>query len=119
MPSSATDVYRAARDSLLALHGDHAKAVAEFRGPQFDGPFNWAIDWFDAYARGNEGTALHVVEEDGRSARYSFDTWSAAPTRWRTGCAGTASRRATTSSSCSATRSSCGRRCSPSSSWAR
>src|SRR3954449_4544927 len=74
MPSPATDVYRAARDQLLALHGDHAKAVAEFRWPEFDGPFNWAIDWFDAYARGNDGTALHLVEEDGRSARYSFDT---------------------------------------------
>src|SRR3954469_3533836 len=74
MPSSATDVYRAARDQLLALHGDHAKAVDEFRWPEFDGPFNWAVDWFDAYARGNDGTALHVVEEDGRTARYSFDT---------------------------------------------
>src|SRR3954452_20228921 len=71
---SATDVYRAARDQLLALHGDHARAVAEFRWPEFDGPFNWAVDWFDAYARGNDGTALHIVEEDGRSARYSFDT---------------------------------------------
>jgi len=71
---SATDVYRAARDQLLALHGDHAKAVAEFRWPEFDGPFNWAVDWFDAYARGNDGTALHIVEEDGRAARYSFDT---------------------------------------------
>src|SRR3954466_3900257 len=70
---SATDVYRAARDQLLALHGDHAKAVAEFRWPEFEGPFNWAIDWFDAYARANDGTALHLVEEDGRSARYSFD----------------------------------------------
>jgi acetyl-CoA synthetase len=71
---SATEAYRAARDQLLALHGEHARAVAEFRWPEFDGPFNWAVDWFDAYARGNDGTALHIVEEDGRSARYSFDT---------------------------------------------
>ncbi|MGY1620303.1 AMP-binding protein [Geodermatophilus sp. SYSU D00691] len=70
---SATEVYRAARDSLLALRGDHAKAAAEFRWPSFDGPFNWAVDWFDAYARGSERTALHIVEEDGRAARYSFD----------------------------------------------
>ncbi len=74
MPSPATDVYRAARDQLLALRGDHAKAVAEFRWPEFDGPFNWAVDWFDAYARGNDGIALHIVEEDGRTGRYSFDT---------------------------------------------
>jgi acetyl-CoA synthetase len=73
MASSATDVYRAARDQLLRLRADHEKAVAEFRWPAFDGPFNWAVDWFDAYARGNDRTALHIVEEDGREARYSFD----------------------------------------------
>jgi acetyl-CoA synthetase len=71
--STATEVYRAARDQLLALHGDHARAVAEFRWPEFDGPFNWAVDWFDAYARGNRGTALHIVEEDGHAARYPFE----------------------------------------------
>ncbi|MGZ4486105.1 MAG: AMP-binding protein [Nocardioidaceae bacterium] len=70
--SSATEVYRAARDQLLSLRGDPAKAVAEFRWPTFDGEFNWAVDWFDAYARGNDRTALHIVEEDGREARYSF-----------------------------------------------
>jgi acetyl-CoA synthetase len=71
--SSVTGVYRAARDQLLALRGDHEKAVAEFRWPRFEGPFNWAVDWFDAYARGNENTALHILEEDGREGRYTFD----------------------------------------------
>jgi acetyl-CoA synthetase len=70
--SSATEVYRAARDQLLALRGDHVRASAEFRWPRFDGPFNWAVDWFDAYARGNDRTGLHLVEEDGRAARYGF-----------------------------------------------
>jgi acetyl-CoA synthetase len=70
--NSATEVYRAARDQLLALRGDSARAAAEFRWPTFDGPFNWAVDWFDSYARGNDRTGLHLVEEDGRSARYSF-----------------------------------------------
>ena len=42
--STATEVYRAARDQLLGLTGDggpadHARAVAEFRWPQFAGPF--------------------------------------------------------------------------------
>jgi acetyl-CoA synthetase len=69
---SATEVYRTARDQLLALRGDHARAAGEFRWPAFDGPFNWAVDWFDAYARRNDGTALHIVEEDGAAARYSF-----------------------------------------------
>src|SRR5690348_3530614 len=73
MPENpATEAYRTARDRLLALHGDHARAAREFRWPAFDGPFNWAVDWFDAYARGNDGTALHIVEEDGAAARYSF-----------------------------------------------
>jgi acetyl-CoA synthetase len=70
--SAATTAYRDARDRLLALHDDHVKAVAEFRWPSFDGPFNWAVDWFDAYARGNEAEALHIVEEDGREAGWSF-----------------------------------------------
>ena len=70
--SSATEAYRAARDQLLALRGDHVRARAEFDWPRFDGPFNWAVDWFDAVGRDNGATALHIVEEDDREARYSF-----------------------------------------------
>lgn len=69
---TAHDRYRASRDQLLALAGGHADAVAEFDWPTFDGPFNWAHDWFDVIARGNERTALHIVEENGDQARYSF-----------------------------------------------
>jgi acetyl-CoA synthetase len=73
MPESpATQAYRAARDQLLALRGDHAKAVAEFRWPEIEGEFNWAVDWFDGYARGNPNTALWLVEADGLQTRYSF-----------------------------------------------
>jgi acetyl-CoA synthetase len=73
MPArSATEAYRAARDQILELRSDHARALAEFEWPSFDGPFNWAVDWFDSFARDNEATALHIVEEDGREARYSF-----------------------------------------------
>ena len=70
--SSATEAYRAARDQLLALRGDHDRALAEFEWPRFDGPFNWALDWFDSVGRDNGATALHIVEEDGREATYSF-----------------------------------------------
>jgi acetyl-CoA synthetase len=70
--SAATQAYRAARDQLLALRGDHAKAVAEFRWPEIEGEFNWAIDWFDGYARGNPNTALWLVEADGLQTQYSF-----------------------------------------------
>ena len=73
MPArSATEAYRAARDQILELRSDHGRALAEFEWPTFDGPFNWAVDWFDSFARDNEATALHIVEEDGREARYSF-----------------------------------------------
>ncbi|QFU89768.1 AMP-binding protein [Amycolatopsis sp. YIM 10] len=69
---TAHDRYRASRDQLFAL-GDRPDAEAEFDWPTFDGPFNWAHDWFDVIARGNERTALHIVEENGDQARYSFD----------------------------------------------
>ncbi|MFP5371964.1 MAG: AMP-binding protein [Actinomycetes bacterium] len=73
MPApSPTEAYRAARDRVLELHGDHDRALAEFEWPRIEGPFNWAVDWFDSYARDNPATGLHVVEEDGREARYSF-----------------------------------------------
>jgi acetyl-CoA synthetase len=39
--------FRAARDELLALRADYARAVASFRWPEVD-RFNWALDWFDA-----------------------------------------------------------------------
>lgn len=59
-PRTATEKFRAARDLLLELRHDHDRAHAEFRWPEFD-EFNWALDWFDAVARGNNRTALHVV----------------------------------------------------------
>jgi acetyl-CoA synthetase len=70
---TATESYRAARDQVLALWGEHARAVAEFRWPDLGDRFNWAVDWFDAVARGNDRPALVVVEEDGSTARRSFD----------------------------------------------
>ena len=70
---STTEKYRAARDLLQESARDYAAAVARFSWPEFGERFNWAIDWFDAIARGVERTALWIVEEDGREARYSFD----------------------------------------------
>ncbi|HEU5144759.1 MAG TPA: AMP-binding protein [Dermatophilaceae bacterium] len=71
--SSATESFRAARDQVLALRGDHARAVEEFRFPELGGPWNWGIDWFDAIARGNDRPALTVVEEDESAASVTFD----------------------------------------------
>jgi len=65
---STTDRYRAARDFLQESSRDYARAVARFAWPDFGERFNWAIDWFDAVARGVERTALWIVEEDGSEA---------------------------------------------------
>jgi acetyl-CoA synthetase len=70
---STTEKYRAARDFLQESSQDYATAVARFSWPDFGERFNWAVDWFDAVARGVERTALWIVEEDGSEARYSFD----------------------------------------------
>ncbi|WP_329584314.1 AMP-binding protein [Kitasatospora sp. NBC_01250] len=61
---TATERYRAARDVLLRQE--------DFAWPVIEGRFNWAVDWFDAIARGNERTALWIVQEDGTEAKYSF-----------------------------------------------
>ncbi len=69
----STTNFRAARDQLIAWKGNHAKAVAEFVWPDVGDEFNWAIDWFDTFARGNDKPALIIVEEDGRSSERTFD----------------------------------------------
>ena len=70
---NATTSFREARDGLLALAGNYEKAVDTFIWPRLDGPFNWAVDFFDAMARGNDACALWIVEEDGSEHKYSFD----------------------------------------------
>jgi len=70
--ASATERYRAARDELLAVRTDPGRA-AGFTWPVFDGAFNWAIDWFDPMARGNDAPALIVVDDDGTRHQRTFD----------------------------------------------
>ncbi len=71
--TNVTTAYREARDHLLELRDQYDRAVSEFVWPTIDGPFNWACDWFDAVAAGNDRDALVIVEEDGRVARQTFD----------------------------------------------
>ena len=70
--TSSTSNYRAARDQLLALRDDHARAAQEFRWPDVGEHFNWATDWFDALAHGNDRIALWIVEEDGSEQKITF-----------------------------------------------
>jgi acetyl-CoA synthetase len=76
-----TEAYRSSRDQLLALREDHARAVEEFRWPDLGERFNWAVDWFDVIARGNERPALMVIEEDGTTTERSFAEMSRASDR--------------------------------------
>lgn len=71
--SAATDAYRTARDQLLDLRQDYDRALAEFSWPDVGQTFCWAVDWFDAVARGNDKPALVIVEEDGSSVERTFD----------------------------------------------
>ncbi|MFJ2303939.1 AMP-binding protein [Streptomyces sp. NPDC087787] len=69
--TTATELFRRARDFLLEHREDYATAYAGFEWPR-PTHFNWALDWFDAIAEGNDRTALHIVEEDGTETRLSF-----------------------------------------------
>ncbi|MBT2364217.1 AMP-binding protein [Streptomyces sp. ISL-10] len=76
----ATERFRAARDFLLRHREDYAGAQQGFEWPRFE-HFNWALDWFDVIAEGNDRTALHIVEEDGARTRISFAEMSARSNR--------------------------------------
>ncbi|MCX5268265.1 AMP-binding protein [Streptomyces sp. NBC_00199] len=68
---TATELFRRARDFLLEHREDYTTAYERFEWPRPE-RFNWALDWFDAIADGNERTALHIVEEDGSETRRTF-----------------------------------------------
>ncbi|MFC4329439.1 AMP-binding protein [Streptomyces andamanensis] len=69
--TTATETFRGARDFLLAHREDYTTACAGFEWPRPQ-QFNWALDWFDVIAEGNDRTALHIAEEDGTEVRLSF-----------------------------------------------
>jgi acetyl-CoA synthetase len=63
--------FLAARDFLLQHREDYATAYRDFRWPQL-AEFNWALDYFDAFAQGNDAPALWIVDENGPSDKVSF-----------------------------------------------
>ena len=67
-----TEIFRRARDFLVAHRTDYEGACRGFEWPRPE-RFNWAFDWFDAIARGNSRTALRIVGDGGLDAQLSFD----------------------------------------------
>jgi acetyl-CoA synthetase len=64
--NGAYQEFRAARDHLLEHRGDLTGARA-FPRPRSE-YFNWALDWFDREAEGNDAIALRVVDLDAEGA---------------------------------------------------
>ncbi|WP_433705385.1 AMP-binding protein [Paraburkholderia sacchari] len=61
-----------ARELLLRHRTDYARAYEAFAWPQLD-TFNWALDYFDVMARGNDNPALWIVDDRANGGtRYSF-----------------------------------------------
>ena len=76
MAATALAAFTQARDFLLKHRTDYTTAYRDFQWPRLT-EFNWALDYFDAMARGNDATALHIVAEDGGEVRRSFAQLSA------------------------------------------
>jgi acetyl-CoA synthetase len=60
-----------ARDFLLAHRLDYETAYRNFQPPEL-GEFNWALDFFDVQAAGNEALCLWIVEENGPELKISY-----------------------------------------------
>ena len=75
--STSTEVFRAARDLLLAHRTDYGTARREFAWPDLD-EFNWALDWFDVIAAEHpDRTGLRIVSDDGSDVSLSYGSLSA------------------------------------------
>jgi len=67
----ATQAFLEARDQLLRCRDDLAEALRAFRWPALT-EFNWARDYFDVIAGGNEAAGLRVVDDSGGDETLSF-----------------------------------------------
>src|SRR6516165_11796649 len=68
--------FLAAREFLLTHRTDYDAARRGFVWPRLS-QFNWALDYFDPMATGNDAPALWIVEEDGTESRRSFAAMAA------------------------------------------
>lgn len=68
---TSTQKFMAARQLLLDNRNDYERAYAEFRWPELP-DFNWARDWFDVYAEGNNKTALWLRSEEKGESKFTY-----------------------------------------------
>jgi acetyl-CoA synthetase len=68
---SISQAFFDARDRLFRCREDLPRALGEFRWPQL-GEFNWAGDYFDVIAAGNDAPALRVIDDAGGDETRSF-----------------------------------------------
>lgn len=73
---TATDEFARARDFLLQHRTDYARAYAGFAWPTLT-HFNWALDWFDVLAAGNDRPALTLIADDLSVTTRTFSELSA------------------------------------------
>jgi len=67
--------FLAARDFLFRHREDYETAYREFRWPQLT-RFNWALDYFDTYSKGNKKAALWILDDSGAGLKLSFEEMS-------------------------------------------
>lgn len=61
-----------ARDFLLDNRSDYETAYSQFEWPDVGEDFNWATDYFDVIAEGNDSNALHLLWENGEESISSY-----------------------------------------------
>jgi acetyl-CoA synthetase len=75
MTNLSASAFVDARDLLFRLRNDYQRAYDEFKWPVLT-HFNWALDYFDVMARGNQTLALWVVDESGAEQQLTFEQMS-------------------------------------------
>ncbi len=68
---NSAEPFLKARDLLIRQRENYDAAYREFAWPQMT-LFNWALDYFDPYAQGNNRLGLWIVNEGGGETRLTF-----------------------------------------------
>ncbi|HEY9897921.1 MAG TPA: AMP-binding protein [Pantanalinema sp.] len=78
--ASGAAAFIKARDFLRDSRTDYERAYRDFAWPSLT-QFNWALDYFDVYARDNARPALIVVSDDGNVEKLSYAAIAARSSR--------------------------------------